>query len=91
MARNQTPGGIAVDDRSPLNVRGLLLGLCIVLIGLLAWNRLTVQAAPSAEQPTAPPIDISVAKTDSPDPVLVGNRLTYSVVVHNAKAGARAL
>ena len=36
---------------------------------------------------TAPPTataDVSVSKTDSPDPVLVGGNLTYTLAIHNA-------
>ena len=38
----------------------------------------------SAETTVTPVADISVTKTDSPDPVLAGEVLTYTVTVHNS-------
>ena len=33
--------------------------------------------------------DLSLTKTDSPDPVLVGEQLTYTLAVHNAGPAGR--
>jgi uncharacterized repeat protein (TIGR01451 family) len=38
----------------------------------------------SAETTVGQAADLSLTKTDSPDPVLVGHQLTYSLTVHNA-------
>jgi uncharacterized repeat protein (TIGR01451 family) len=38
----------------------------------------------SAQTTVDPVADLSVTKTDSPDPVLVGGALTYSLTVHNS-------
>ena len=40
--------------------------------------------------PAANSADVSVTKTDSPDPVIVGNNLTYTLNVHNAGPTAAA-
>src|SRR6185437_14116886 len=37
----------------------------------------------SASTTVNPSADVSVTKTDSPDPVFAGGNLTYSLVVHN--------
>jgi uncharacterized repeat protein (TIGR01451 family) len=34
-----------------------------------------------------PPLDLAVSKTDSPDPVVVSDQLTYTITVNNAGAG----
>ena len=41
---------------------------------------LLVLAAPAAAQASA---DLTVSKVDSPDPVVVGKRLTYTITVTN--------
>ena len=43
-----------------------------------------VQIDPGVFQPCGPTADVSVAKTDSPDPVTVGNLVTYQITVSNA-------
>ena len=41
-------------------------------------------APPTAVVVAAPAIDLSITKTDRPDPVFVGARLTYTLTVRNA-------
>jgi uncharacterized repeat protein (TIGR01451 family) len=41
-------------------------------------------APPVAEVAATPTIDLSIVKTDRPDPVFVGGRLTYTLTVRNA-------
>src|SRR6185437_3584059 len=38
----------------------------------------------SAATAVTPSADVSITKSDSPDPVLVGANLTYTLLVHNA-------
>ena len=40
--------------------------------------------AASADTTVTPAADLSLTKTDSPDPVFVGDLLTYTLAVHNA-------
>jgi uncharacterized repeat protein (TIGR01451 family) len=78
-----------MNQRWSLKILEILFGVGLILITLLAWNRLAVQAAPLA-LPAA--VDVGVSKADSPDPVLVGDRLTYTVIVRNVEtARARAV
>ena len=44
-------------------------------------------APPTGEIAAVPAIDLSIVKTDRPDPVFVGARLTYTLIVRNARAG----
>ena len=41
-------------------------------------------APPTGEIAAVPAIDLSIVKTDRPDPVFVGARLTYTLIVRNA-------
>jgi uncharacterized repeat protein (TIGR01451 family) len=40
----------------------------------------------TARSTVNPPVDLSISKSDSPDPVTVGNNLTYTIVVSNGPA-----
>ena len=64
--------------------RGVLLA-----IGALAVLLLLTALVGSSGGATAPPgpTDLSIAKTDSPDPVFTGGALTYSIQVTNAGPG----
>ncbi|HEY3129262.1 MAG TPA: hypothetical protein VGL91_07375 [Acidobacteriota bacterium] len=42
----------------------------------------------TARSTVNPPADLSISKSDSPDPVTVGNNLTYTIVVSNGPAAA---
>jgi uncharacterized repeat protein (TIGR01451 family) len=60
-----------------------LLGLAAALVGTL----LLVLIAYSGGASAAPgPSDLSITKTDSPDPVTAGNNLTYTIRVTNPNA-----
>jgi uncharacterized repeat protein (TIGR01451 family) len=48
-----------------------------------AANGTIVKRTREVMSPAAPSADVSVTKTDSPDPVTVGNNLTYTLKVHN--------
>jgi uncharacterized repeat protein (TIGR01451 family) len=48
-----------------------------------AGNGTIVKRTRDVMSPAAPSADVSVTKTDSPDPVTVGNNLTYTLKVHN--------
>jgi uncharacterized repeat protein (TIGR01451 family) len=52
--------------------------IVLVAVGVAA---LTIPAAPAA---AADPADLSVTKTDTPDPVLAGTNITYTITVSNA-------
>ena len=65
-----------INQRSAFKSLGISFFLLAVLIGLFSSNRLAVRAEPLA-------VDVSITKTDSPDPALIGNRLTYSIIVRN--------
>ena len=43
-----------------------------------------VNNSASADDHVDPAADLSLTKTDSPDPVLAGELLTYTLTVHNA-------
>ncbi len=60
-------------------------GLIVLLCGALAL------ALPAGAQAQSPSADLSIAKSDSPDPVFAGADLTYTIVVANGGPGALGL
>src|SRR6476469_3681645 len=57
-----------------------LIGLTAALVGTL----LLILIAHSGGAAAAPgDADLSLSKTDSPDPVVAGSNLTYTITVHN--------
>ena len=67
---------------------GLLLSAIVRCLFSLSVAIGALDAMPSGSALAAPPApDLVVTKTDSPDPVLVGNNLTYTVTVKNQGGG----
>jgi uncharacterized repeat protein (TIGR01451 family) len=56
-----------------------LLGIAALLLTILVVMLVSNSGGASA----APPADLSITKTDSPDPVVQGNNLTYTIRVTN--------
>ena len=52
-------------------------------------TRSSANNSASAETTVDPAADLSLTKTDSPDPVLAGQLLTYTLTAHNAGPAGR--
>jgi uncharacterized repeat protein (TIGR01451 family) len=77
-------GGNRVDQGSKRETaRRQAIGF-LISAGLLAAFSLTLLAGASHGAPAPGAADLSVVKTDSPDPVTAGAALTYSIQVRNA-------
>ena len=71
-------------DQSNASLRALrLIGLAVVLFGVLVLALLLGSGGASAAPGDA---DLSITKTDSPDPVVAGNNVTYTITVTNPAA-----
>jgi uncharacterized repeat protein (TIGR01451 family) len=64
-----------------------LIGICGVLAGTLVLALIGYTGGASA---AAGPTDLSITKTDSPDPVVQGDNLTYTIRVTNNGSGMTA-
>ena len=70
-----------------INQNGLATGLTVGSTQIRATGR-GVQSAPAVLVVNQAPPDLSITKTDSPDPVFIGFNVTYSIVVTNNGAVA---
>ena len=61
-----------------------LLGIAALLLAILVVMLVSYSGGASA----APPADLSITKTDSPDPVVQGDNLTYTIRVTNGGPNA---
>jgi uncharacterized repeat protein (TIGR01451 family) len=72
--------GVATIDRN-----GLTTGLTAGSTQIRATGR-GMQSAPATLIVNPAPPDLSISKTDSPDPVFIGSNVTYSIIVTNSGA-----
>jgi uncharacterized repeat protein (TIGR01451 family) len=63
---------------------GLAAGGVLLMIALLAFVAAGGGGSQAASAATADPADLSVSKSDSPDPVAPGGALTYTIAVTNS-------
>src|SRR3954451_5439777 len=69
-----------IDDASGRSNAPRLIGIAGLLLGVLVVMLVLVSGGASAAPGDA---DLSITKTDSPDPVVVGSNLTYTIKVDN--------
>src|SRR3954468_9065634 len=70
-----------IDDANPRSNAPRLVGTAVLVLGMLV----AVLVAYSGGAAAAPgDADLSITKTDSPDPVVQGNNLTYTIKVTNS-------
>lgn len=55
--------------------------LCMLSAVVVTQGGLGLSGAPAQASGPAPPYDLSVLKTDSPDPVVAGNQISYGIAV----------
>jgi uncharacterized repeat protein (TIGR01451 family) len=72
-----------IDDASRRSNAPRLIGVAGILLGILVVMLVVVSGGASAAPGDA---DLSITKTDSPDPVVAGNNLTYTIRVENPAA-----
>jgi uncharacterized repeat protein (TIGR01451 family) len=68
-----------IDHAKSRSNASRLIGTAVVLVGLLVLAAVGTSGAGAVPGPT----DLSITKTDSPDPVVAGNNLTYTIRVTN--------
>src|SRR5262245_6559332 len=68
------------DDANELSNAPRLIGVAGLLLGMLVTMLVIVSGGASAAPGDA---DLSITKTDSPDPVVAGSNLTYTIKVEN--------
>src|SRR4051794_7025261 len=69
-----------IDDASRRSNAPRLIGVAGILFGILVVMLVVVSGGASAAPGDA---DLSITKTGSPDPVVAGNNLTYTIRVEN--------
>jgi uncharacterized repeat protein (TIGR01451 family) len=72
-----------IDDASGRSSAPRLIGIAGFLLGILVVMLVLVSGGASAAPGDA---NLSITKTDSPDPVVAGNNLTYTIKVQNPAA-----
>src|SRR3954449_10919229 len=69
-----------IDDANPRSNAPRLVGTAVLVLGMLVAVFVAFSGGAAAAPGDA---DLSITKTDSPDPVVQGNNLTYTIRVQN--------